>query len=124
MFITSSTLEFPENRDAPIAANIDFRTSTGLPVTAEFDWRQTGPQSWNIIADTEAGQMLLSSGGAKLAVDGRVVHEEPETEYPMLYRRFAEIVRAGRSDVDIAPLQHVADAFMLGKRNVVEAFFD
>jgi D-galactose 1-dehydrogenase len=42
----------------------------------------------------------------------------------MLYRRFAEIVRAGESDADIAPLQHVADAFMLGKRNVVEAFFD
>jgi D-galactose 1-dehydrogenase len=68
--------------------------------------------------------MLLSSGGAKLAIDGRIVHEEPEQEYPMLYRRFAEIVRARKSDADIAPLQHVADAFMLGKRNVVEAFED
>ncbi len=124
MFVTSSTLDFPDNRDAPIAANIDFRTSAGQPVTAVFDWRQTGPQTWDISADTEAGQMLLSSGGAKLAIDGRVVHEEPEMEYPMLYRRFAEIVRAGKSDADIAPLQHVADAFMLGKRNVVEAFFD
>ena len=28
-------------------------------------------------------------------IDGRVVHDEPEAEYPMLYRRFAEIVRAG-----------------------------
>ena len=27
-------------------------------------------------------------------------------------------------DVDLAPLQHVADAFMLGRRNVVEAFYD
>ncbi|RWK41973.1 MAG: gfo/Idh/MocA family oxidoreductase, partial [Mesorhizobium sp.] len=34
------------------------------------------------------------------------------------------IVRAGVCDVDLAPLQHVADAFMLGRRNVVEAFFD
>ena len=124
MFATSSTLDFPENRDAPIAANIDFLTSAGQPVTAVFDWRQTGPQTWNITADTEAGEMLLSEGGAKLAVDGRTVHEEPEQEYPMLYRRFAEIVRAGKSDADIAPLQHVADAFMLGKRNAVEAFFD
>ena len=124
MFATSSTLDFPENRDAPIAANIDFLTSAGQPVTAVFDWRQTGPQTWNITADTEAGQMLLSEGGAKLAVDGRTVHEEPEQEYPMLYRRFAEIVRAGKSDADIAPLQHVADAFMLGKRSVVEAFKD
>lgn len=124
MFVTSARLDFPENRDAPIAANIDFRASTGQSIAAVFDWRQTGPQTWNITADTEAGQMLLSSGGAKLAIDGRAVHEEPEQEYPILYRRFAEIVRAGKSDADIAPLQHVADAFMLGKRNVVDAFFD
>jgi D-galactose 1-dehydrogenase len=124
MFVKSSTLDFPENRDAPIAADIDFLTSTGQPVKAVFDWRQTGPQTWNITADTEAGQMLLSSGGAKLAIDGKAVHEAPDTEYPMLYRRFAKIVRAGKSDADLAPLQHVADAFMLGRRNVVEAFFD
>ncbi|MER9236719.1 Gfo/Idh/MocA family oxidoreductase [Mesorhizobium sp. M0622] len=124
MFISSAELDFPENRAAPIAAHIAFRTSNGLPVTMELDWRQTGPQSWDILADTEAGSMVLSGGGSKLAIDGRIVHEEPEAEYPMLYRRFAEIVRAGVSDVDLAPLQHVADAFMLGKRNVVEAFFD
>ncbi len=42
----------------------------------------------------------------------------------MLYRRFAEIIKAGKSDVDLAPLRHVADAFMLGKRKFVEAFYD
>ena len=124
MFITSAILDFPENRAAPIAAHIAFRTSNGLPVAMELDWRQTGPQSWDILAETDKGAMVLSGGGAKLAIDGRVVHDEPEAEYPMLYKRFAEIVRAGVSDVDLAPLQHVADAFMLGKRNVVEAFFD
>jgi len=124
MFITSAVLDFPENRAAPVAAQVAFRTSNGLPVTMDLDWLQTGPQSWDILADTEAGKMVLSGGGSKLAIDGRVVHEEPEAEYPMLYKRFAEIVRAGASDVDLAPLQHVADAFMLGKRNVVEAFFD
>ena len=124
MFITSAVLDFPENRAAPVAAHVVFRTSNGLPVTMELDWLQTGPQSWDILADTQAGQMVLSGGGSKLAVDGRIVHDEPEAEYPSLYRRFAEIVRAGASDVDLAPLQHVADAFMLGKRNVVDAFFD
>ena len=124
LFITAATLDFPENRDAPIAAHIDFRDSSGLVATAEFDWRQTGPQSWDIFAQTEAGSMALSGGGSKLAVDDRVVHDEPEAEYPMLYRRFAEIVRAGASDVDLKPLLHVADAFMLGRRNVVEAFHD
>lgn len=124
MFITSAILDFPENRASPVAAHVSFRTSNGLPVTMDLDWLQTGPQSWDILAETDKGKMVLSGGGAKLAVDGKIIHDEPEAEYPMLYKRFAEIVRAGISDVDLAPLQHVADAFMLGKRNVVEAFFD
>ena len=124
LHITRAELDFPANRDAPVAARMDFAGSNGLAATAEIDWLQTGPQSWDIVVETDAGKMTLSHGGAKLAVAGRIVHEEPEQEYPMLYRRFAEIVRAGVSDVDLAPLQHVADAFMLGRRKVAEAFFD
>ncbi|TCN30923.1 Gfo/Idh/MocA family protein [Sinorhizobium americanum] len=124
IFIASATLEFPENRDAPIAASIAFSDAQKLDVSAEFDWRQTGKQSWDIIAETEAGEMVLSEGGAKLAIDGKIVHDEPEQEYPMLYRRFAEIIKEGRSDVDLSPLRHVADAFMLGRRKFVEAFHD
>lgn len=124
VFITSATLEFPENRDAPIAAGITFTDADGLDLSAEFDWRQTGKQSWDIVADTDAGQMVLSEGGAKLSVDGVLKHEEREQEYPMLYKRFAEIVKAGKSDVDLAPLRHVADAFMLGRRKFVDAFHD
>ena len=124
VFATAATLEFPENRAAPIAASIRFTDAAGLDLEAEFDWRQTGRQRWDIVALTDAGEMLLAEGGAKLSVDGRLVHEQPEQEYPMLYRRFAGIIRAGQSDVDIAPLRHVADAFMLGKRKVVEAFHD
>ncbi len=123
-FITAATLEFPENRDAPIAASMTFSDAKGLDLKAEFDWRQTGKQSWDIIARTEAGEMVLSEGGAKLSIDGKLVHDEPEQEYPMLYKRFAEIVKAGKSDVDLAPLRHVADAFMLGRRKFVEAFYD
>ena len=123
-FITAATLEFPENKDAPIAADIRFSDAAGLDLHAEFDWRQTGKQSWDIVADTEAGEMLLSEGGAKLAIDGKIVHEEPEQEYPALYRRFAEIIRAEQSDVDLAPLRHVADAFMLGRRKFVDVFYD
>ncbi|MCF3641498.1 Gfo/Idh/MocA family oxidoreductase [Rhizobium sp. TRM95111] len=124
VFITAATLEFPENKDAPIAADIRFTDAAGLDLSAEFDWRQTGKQSWDIIAETEAGRMVLSEGGAKLAIGGKPVHEEPEQEYPMLYRRFAEIIRAGTSDVDLAPLRHVADAFMLGRRKFVDVFYD
>ena len=124
VFITAATLEFPENRDAPIAAAMTFSDARGLDLQADFDWRQTGKQSWDIVATTDAGEMVLSEGGAKLSIHGKLVHEEPEQEYPMLYRRFAEIVKAGKSDVDLAPLRHVADAFMLGRRKFVEAFHD
>ncbi|MBY5582092.1 Gfo/Idh/MocA family protein [Rhizobium leguminosarum] len=124
IFITEAVLEFPENRDAPIAADIHFRNADGLPVHAEFDWRQIGKQSWDIVAETAAGQMVLAEGGAKLLIDDALRFAEPEQEYPSLYRRFAEIIKAGKSDVDLAPLRHVADAFMLGKRKFVDAFHD
>ncbi len=124
VFATAATLEFPENRDAPIAASITFTDAAGQTLVAEFDWRQTGKQSWDIVAQTDAGEMVLAEGGAKLSVDGRLVHEQPEREYPRLYERFAEIIGTGHSDVDMAPLRHVADAFMLGRRKVVEAFHD
>jgi D-galactose 1-dehydrogenase len=122
VFATEATLEFPENRAAPIAAAIRFTDAQGLDLRAEFDWRQTGPQSWDIVADTDAGQMLLAAGGARLSVDGQLVHAEPEQEYPELYRHFAGLIERGESDVDLAPLRHVADAFMLGRRVVVDAF--
>lgn len=124
VFATAAMLEFPENRDAPIAASIHFTDAERLDLTAEFDWRQTGKQSWDIVADTDAGEMALSEGGAKLSIDGKLVHDEPEQEYPMLYKRFAQIIKSRKSDVDLAPLRHVADAFMLGRRKVVEAFHD
>ena len=124
LFLTGAVLEFPENRDSPIAADLQFKSGQGLAVHAEFDWRQTGKQSWDIVAETDAGQMVLAEGGAKLSVNGDLKFTAPEAEYPSLYRRFAEIVKAGTSDVDLAPLRHVADAFMLGKRKFVEAFHD
>lgn len=124
MYVTRATLQFPSNKDAPVAAEVIFKTAQGTPVTMELDWLQTGPQSWDVQADTDAGEMVLSSGGAALAINGKTVHEEPEREYPALYDRFAQIIREDRSDVDLAPLQQVADAFMLGQRLAVEPFYD
>ncbi len=124
IFLTNATLEFPENRDAPIAADLHFRSADDLLVHAEFDWLQTGKQSWDIIAETAAGRMELAEGGSKLSINGELTFSAPEEEYPALYRRFAEIIKAGTSDVDLAPLRHVADAFMLGRRKFVDAFYD
>jgi D-galactose 1-dehydrogenase len=124
VFLTKAALEFPENRDAPIAADLHFQDAAGIKVHAEFDWRQTGPQSWDIIVTTASGEVRLANGGARLWINGAEQTLEKEAEYPSLYQRFADIIRAGKSDVDVAPLRHVADAFMLGKRKVVDAFHD
>jgi D-galactose 1-dehydrogenase len=64
----------------------------------------------------------MSGGGAKLVHDGRSLIDEPEREYPGLYRRFVELVGARRSEVDLSPLMLVADAFLLGRRRSVDAF--
>ena len=45
-------------------------------------------------------------------------------EYAALYRRFAEIICSGVSDIDVAPLRLVADAFLRGRRLPVEAFVE
>ena len=124
LFVTSADLAFPANRDAPIAAKLTLSDAAGLPISAEFDFRQTGPQSWDILIDTDRGPVTLSraAAGSWRGRQGRV--DAPEAEYPALYRRFVELTATGESDVDLAPLQLVADAFLLGRRHIVEPFED
>ncbi len=117
--MTGAELEFPENRQTPIAARLTF--SGG--VTADFDWRQTGPQTWDIEVETDAGGMALRMGGNVLEIGGHTQGERSIMgEYPALYARMADLVRAGQSEVDLAPMVHVADALTLGRRVVTDAF--
>lgn len=124
LFVTSADLAFPGNRAAPIAATLSLSDASGLPISAEFDFRQTGPQSWDIHVDTDKGPVVLSAGGAKLSDGGDQRIDAIKAEYAALYRRFAELAAVGESDVDLAPLQLVADAFLLGRRRTVEPFED
>lgn len=124
VFVTAAELAFPANCQAPIAASLSLADIDGLPVTAEFDFRQTGPQSWDIAVETDRGQMTLSGGGRRMSIDGKAVAEAPDEEYRELYRRFVQLSVTGASDVDLAPLRLVADAFLLGKRTIVEPFVD
>ena len=122
LFVRSADLAFPSNRDAPIAATLGLRDAAGLSIAAEFDFRQTGPQTWDIHFDTDGGPVILSAGGAKLFVGDELRIDTAKAEYPALYRRFVELTATGESDVDLAPFQLVADAFMLGRRRNVEPF--
>ena len=118
--LTAAVLEFPANRDTPIAAQLTF--SGGI--TADFDWRQEGPQTWDIEVETNAGPLALRMGGNRLEIGGVPVAGEDTImgEYPALYARMAELIKTRSSDVDLAPMVHVADAFSLGRRRLVAAF--
>jgi len=122
LFVTAAELSFPANREAPIAAQLSMTDAAGLPITAEFDFRQTGPQSWDILIETDGGPLKLSGGGARLIAGGEVLVDAEAEEYRGLYRRFVELTATGTSDVDLTPLRLVADAFMLGRRRIVAAF--
>ena len=118
--MTAATLTFPENRQTPIAAELAFSGN----VTADFDWRQTGPQTWDIEVATDQGTLALRMGGNVLEIDGKPSAGENTImgEYPALYARMAALVATGKSDVDLSPMVHVADAMTLGTRAYTDAF--
>jgi D-galactose 1-dehydrogenase len=127
-FMTEGELRFPENRDAPISAELEFADGAGAPIVVSFDWLQTGPQTWDIRVETEDGVLVLSKGGAEMSIDQRTVASASDAdlygEYTGIYRRFSTLIAQGRSDVDISPLRHVADAFLRGRHVRVDAFHD
>jgi D-galactose 1-dehydrogenase len=122
MFLKQATLEVPSNRQTPIAARLGFTDALGTDVQADFDWRQTGEQTWDIVIETDSTRVHLKKGGHELWINDKPCELPVEGEYPSLYAHFCKLVRSGSSDVDVAPLRHVADAFMLGEHVVTDAF--
>jgi len=117
-------LSYPRNCETPIAARLLLTDSRGAAAQVELDFRQTGRQIWDIEVDTDAGRLHLSSGGAVMAVNGLAVETVESSEYAGLYAHFATLVRGRAIDVDSAPLQLVADAFLCGRRVEVEPFIE
>ena len=127
--VCASELLIPENCETPIAANLRFVHPHGADVSAELDFRKEGDQFWNIAIETDQGSLILSEGGATLSINGVVQTAANQAnalqgEYPRLYARMARLVRAGAIDMDLAPMAHVADAFLLGKRITVDPFVE
>ncbi|MBK4216723.1 Gfo/Idh/MocA family oxidoreductase [Paracoccus caeni] len=118
--LTAAEIDFPGNRQAPIAA----RLQLGQNITADFDFRQEGPQTWDMEFQTDRGSLALRMGGNLLEIDGQRVGGQDSImgEYPALYDRMARLVEQSASEVDVSPMVLVADAFTLGRRTTVEDF--
>ena len=73
--------------------------------------------------------VLTRGGGATLSINGEmqsaaIGDTALKGEYPRLYAKMAALVRARGMDMDLSPMAHVADAFLMGKRITVEPFVE
>ncbi|HEX8238119.1 MAG TPA: Gfo/Idh/MocA family oxidoreductase [Allosphingosinicella sp.] len=122
LFVREAVLSFPGNKQTPIAARLAFEGEAGR-FGADLDWRCTEGERWTIRIETEEGGTLeLLDGGARMILDGEPQPVAERGEYPTLYAHFAELIEARKSDVDREPLRIVADAFLAGRREIVEPF--
>ncbi|HEX5182768.1 MAG TPA: Gfo/Idh/MocA family oxidoreductase [Allosphingosinicella sp.] len=124
LFVREAELLFPENKQAPIAANLRFESpAADGPVTAAFDWRQKGGETWTIAVRTAEGEEIrLIDGGARILRNGEEKAAPGPGEYPSIYQEFAELIDSHESHVDLTPLRLAADAFLVGRRILVEPF--
>ena len=126
--VTRARFEVPSNAFTPIGVEMALLAQGSVPVNVVFDWRQQGPQTWDIEVEAASGagvqRMALRSGGARMELDGVTVSSEPEAEYPAIYARFAALIAARQSDVDIAPLRLCADACLTGSHVATDPFHD
>jgi predicted dehydrogenase len=123
LFVDDAVLSFPKGSQTPIAAEISFTSPVADgPLTGSLDWRKPEGEEWTIdIRTTDGEQLLLTDGGARLAIDGAVQEVAGPGEYPEIYERFAQLIDERRSDVDVRPLRLVADCLLVGSREDVEA---
>lgn len=124
VILRHATLEIPANRQMPIAAHLTMETVTGIPISAEFDWRQEGPQSWDVFLEAEDGDAALRHGGNQFSASGQTLAADKEAEYPSLYAKFVTLIAQRQSDADLAPLRLVADSFLCAELISTDAFFD
>jgi predicted dehydrogenase len=121
LLVEEAELSITKGAQTPIAAKISFASpAADGPLTCSLDWRPRPDEEWTIALRTaEGSQIFLSHGGARLSVDGDDRRSEGPGEYPDIYRRFVDLIDRRRSDVDLRPLQLVADCLLVGSRQTV-----
>jgi D-galactose 1-dehydrogenase len=122
IFVQAADLFIPSNCETPIAATA--RLASGeAEFVAEFDFRYSGENLWDIALETDRGTARLSAWGNTLGADlGDPASVVLDEEYVSIYRRFDHLIGERRSDVDQRPLQLVADIFLIGRHFPADPF--
>ena len=132
LFVKSASLKFPSNAHAPVAGEVAFASpAADGPLTCSLDFLRKEGEDWTIQVRTTDGQDIrLEQGGSRLFVNDKELEapaaddtSELHGEYPELYREFAQLIDAGRSNVDVAPLRLVADCFLLASREETDPIY-
>lgn len=117
--LQSGVLQIPEGRQTPIAAELSF--SGGI--TMSLDWLKETGETWEMaFTATDGTSVQLKDGGNICLIDAEPQQGDSLDEYPALYARMADLVKCGKSDVDMAPMVHVSDIMTLARRDVAPPF--
>jgi len=115
LMLKSAELRYPSNCETPIAASLLLSAACGAPIRMELDFLHPDPPNparWDIDVETDAGSLSLRRGGREMLVNGNGVPGLRDWEYRDVYSHFAVLIHERSSDVDVGPLQLVADAFL------------
>jgi predicted dehydrogenase len=116
LFVRSAELHVPENAQTPIAVEAELASpAADGPLACSLDWRRTEGEQWTIAVETTDGLNLsLERGGAELTVNGVAQSCDGMGEYPSIYARFVDLIDNRQSEMDVSPLQLVADCLLVG----------
>ncbi len=124
LIMDEAVLRIPDGRQQPIVARLKLGSpAADGPIEAVFDWCPAREDEWTIAVQPADGpEVVLTRGGAELSIGRDPVPATGPGEYPAIYAAFADLVRSRRSHVDTEPLRLVADALMIGRREVAPTF--
>ncbi|KKC37952.1 galactose 1-dehydrogenase [Devosia epidermidihirudinis] len=119
VFVESSRLTFPANRQTPVDVEIVFRSGQlhKPKLSAGFNWLEESGEIWTVQIETGTGDVLkLEGGGRTLRINDEIVLQHGDDEYAAMYEHFARLLDEHKSDVDAAPLRLMSDVFLMGAR--------
>lgn len=109
--VGESTISIPQNVNTPISASFVLLDESAR-IDVDLEFHDQSDETWNISLISDRGKELrLSRGGEIVKIDGKIVSTPTSDEYAAIYRRFAQLVRNGGSEVELKPLEIIDSVF-------------